>query len=301
MQNLIASRAAGAAARLSSRCRSCLVMLGSIGSFFMQLNASSRRPVVSRQTIDGSGAIEASNLAFQKNNSDSSTVALKKTTVKNLPESQQLEELDGSRNIDRICVDGPTSGPLNQDIGVGQTEKDILVVYSGGVLDPGVGGPNLKTHVNQIKEEVSNMSSPIPDRPLIVSSPKKKGSKSWKRAAKEKFKQQIRSLFASPLQRKLAINASVKKSPKRYITSPNHSKSPSKSIREKITPKNRRSSARNTDSEEAQPIGNSPSCKRKVVFELPEDDRSFKKAKLIVSNPDISLSAEPVMQARREP
>ncbi|TXG57050.1 hypothetical protein EZV62_018363 [Acer yangbiense] len=171
-----------------------------------------------------------------------------------------------------MCIDGPDTRLEGSPSGLGlpATETTLsksteLVCLSNPVKALPTTTLDHSSNLVPAQEEFSP-SQPMetdPSKPIIT--PKKKISKRWKRAAREVKVKSLVGLMASPLHRILEINKQLRKSPK---------------VRAKV---------------------DGHVCKRKVVFDLPEEKiRESKKGKVSIPKSETSISTEPDVQARRE-
>ncbi|TXG60558.1 hypothetical protein EZV62_015131 [Acer yangbiense] len=151
--------------------------------------------------------MEMSSLAIQKGGSESSATATPKKAVEKPLDTLFSEERAGNDKLDKMCVDGPLSGPTD----LCEIEAHVFKESSSGVPNESLSlltaGPSplmTKEHPNspskqfgvQVLEQEANLK--------VHTNSKAKGKK-WKRAAKDAQRKTKTGLMASPLQRKLMM------------------------------------------------------------------------------------------------
>ncbi|TXG68535.1 hypothetical protein EZV62_003470 [Acer yangbiense] len=241
--------------------------------------------------------------AVQKGGSESSATATPRMGTEKSLEDRTSKGMTGDDNLDSMCVDGPSNGP---DVEVGRTtqlEIGPMVVEKLKGLDP------LKVGQKPTQVETDS-DSPINQgeaQHSVQARPKEKGKK-WKRAAREAQGKTKGGLLASPLHRKLIGGISRLKSPNSNNGSSSQSVSPTK-IRNGKGKEKREGYLQPSPHNPGSPKVMSPdrriqgNSKRKVIFELPEDERDPKRGKSSEDGSSLLISyiaAEPAEQAHRE-
>ncbi|TXG51528.1 hypothetical protein EZV62_024052 [Acer yangbiense] len=276
-----------------------------------------------RETVNkGSSTREMSLPDDRKGEPESSTMVASRDAVVNNPEGSPFEERAGNEFLDRMCVDGSSSGP---GCVIGEEAQGSGGLVSGERSKSPVL-PSMGPRALMIEEQVESPrkqfgnQDPVRDVVSEVQTGLKTRGKKWKRVAREAQRKQKSGLLASPLQRKLMVNipslkSPIKISPFKNSNSPNRTNSP---IRISFSPKTSSEKRKAGLSSNFQPSSQSQSnptkqnldrrlegsSKRKVIFEFPVDGRETKRGKSMESfesDPIRIESAEPVEQARREP
>ncbi|KAK1583246.1 hypothetical protein Q3G72_022143 [Acer saccharum] len=253
--------------------------------------------------IGGNRISELEVAAVQKGGSESSATAAPRMETEKPLEDRRWKGMTGDVILENMCVDGPSNGPDGKVGRAAQLEIDMANVGHLEESDPPKTGPissqdgsNRDSHTHQTETQL-----------LVQTKLKEKGRK-WKRAAREAQRKTKTGYLVSPLHRKMAGGFTSLKSPIRKNGSSSQTGSPTttnsgkgKGKREEHSqPSPRYSGSPTAISPDRRSQG---TCKRKVIFDLPEGTRGPKRGKSSedgIPNFISNIAAEPVEQARRE-
>ncbi|TXG69315.1 hypothetical protein EZV62_004250 [Acer yangbiense] len=150
--------------------------------------------------------------------------------VEKLSKTTGAGKVEDQKLLDRMLIDGPSSGLIGPELGMVESSKGSLgKTVAAQFQEKADFNPNRILEEPVFVNVGNNQKEAEPSADNINQSSPNIKRKKWKRSAREMQKKLASGLVASPLQRKMAVSSGAKKTIKRNSISPSQNKSSPKS------------------------------------------------------------------------